>query len=238
MAQGFGELQNKSAAARFKAGVTEGGFDTLFERVKKEAGGEKKSLTWYRATTQRLGKQYKANFDKFLRDEKRDSIDETINADSNELRRWAVQGHMYLFEYPDPESRKKLKYWDTYPLVYVMRSNKEEFWGFNLHYIATKKRIVAASKLAQGRVDMPKSCLHKYLHKHVDQQLYLDVAINEWDTVVLLPIENFVRDLGGVKFPIRREDVWEDTDENFYDKFKATRKVKGYGTTQSIEMVK
>ena len=123
MAQGFGELTYQSRAALARANAAEGGFDTLFERVKKEAGGEKKSLTWYRATTQRLGKQYKANFDKFLRDEKRDSIDETINADSNELRRWAVQGHMYLFEYPDPESKKKLKYWDTYPLVYVIRSN-------------------------------------------------------------------------------------------------------------------
>jgi len=104
--------------------------------------------------------------------------------------------------------------------------------------MATKKRIVAASKLAKGRVDMPKSCLHKYLHKHVDQQLYLDIAINEWDTVVLLPVENFVRNLGGVNFSIGREVVWEDTDENFYDKFKAVRKVKGYGTTESIEMSK
>ena len=41
MAQGFGELQRKSAAALYKASLAEGGYDTLFERVKKEAGGEK-----------------------------------------------------------------------------------------------------------------------------------------------------------------------------------------------------
>jgi len=238
MAQGFGELTNKSKANIARAAVATGGHDTLFEKVKRDAGGEQKSLTWYRATTQKYARQYKANFDKFLRDERRDAIDTGINQDQNQLRRWAVQGHMYLFEYKDPKFAKKLRYYDTYPLVYCIRSNKEEFWGINFHYIAIKKRLIAASKLVQGRIDVPKASLHKYLLKHVDQRLFLDVAINEWDTVVLLPIENFVRDLNGLKFPVRREDVWEDTDENFYDKFKASRIVKGYGTPESIAMAK
>lgn len=237
MAQGFGELQRKASANIAKAGLTSGG-NTLFEKVKQAAEGEKKSLQWYRATTKKLSMQYKTNFDKFIRDERRDSMDDGINKDMNELRRWTVQGHMYLFEYKDPVTAAKLRYYDTYPLVYVIKSTKEEFWGVNFHYIGLKKRIVAASKLVQGRIDVPKSSVHKYLLKHVDQQLLLDVAINEWDTVVLLPIENFVRDLSGLKFPIRREDVWEDTDENFYQKYKASRIIKGYGTSQSIEMAR
>ena len=237
MAQGFGELQKKASANISKAGLTTGG-NTLFEKVKQAAGGEKKSLQWYRATTQKYSRQYKANFDKFIRDERRDSLDTGINQDQNELRRWAVQGHMYLFEYKDPKFIKKLRYYDTYPLVYCIRSSKEEFWGINFHYMSLKKRIVAASKLTRGRIDVPKASLHKYLLKHVDQRIFLDVAINEWDTVVLLPIENFVRDLNGLQFPVRREDVWEDTDENFYDKFKASRVIKGYGTPESIEMAR
>ena len=42
MAQGFGELTHQSRAALARANAAKGGFDTLFERVKKEAGGEKK----------------------------------------------------------------------------------------------------------------------------------------------------------------------------------------------------
>ena len=37
-------------------------------------------------------------------------------------------------------------------------------------------------------------------------------------------------------FPISKEDVWDDTNENFYDKIRGQRVVKGYGTKQSREM--
>ena len=37
-------------------------------------------------------------------------------------------------------------------------------------------------------------------------------------------------------FPIEKETVWNDTNENFYDKIRGQRIVKGYGTKQSREM--
>jgi hypothetical protein len=37
-------------------------------------------------------------------------------------------------------------------------------------------------------------------------------------------------------FPIDKSEVWKDTDENFYDKIRGQRLVKGYGTPQSKEM--
>jgi hypothetical protein len=88
-----------------------------------------------------------------------------------------------------------------------------------------------------GRIDIPKKCFHKYLHAHVDG-LYLDLASSEWDTAILLPTADFVKDLNGMIFPIEQSIVWEDTDENFYDKITAHRRVKGYGTKQSKEMSK
>ena len=131
-----------------------------------------------------------------------------------------------------------LPYYDRFPLVYVIKApNKNEFWGANLHYLSPKKRIITTKKLLQGRIDIPKKCFHKYLHNHVDG-LYLDLSAKEWDTAVLLPTEDFVRDLNGLVFPIEKSIVWEDTDETFYDKIKGQRVVKGYGTKQSREMSK
>ena len=39
-------------------------------------------------------------------------------------------------------------------------------------------------------------------------------------------------------FPIDRKIVWEETDENFYDKITGSRMIRGYGTKQSKEMAK
>jgi len=98
-----------------------------------------------------------------------------------------------------------------------------------------KKRIQATKKLMEGRIDIPKRCFHKYLSAHVDT-LYLDLALVEWDTAILLPTEDFVKNMNGMMFPIEKETVWSDTNENFYDKIRGQRIVKGYGTKQSREM--
>ena len=84
---------------------------------------------------------------------------------------------------------------------------------------------------------MPKVCFHKYILNHV-QGYMLDLHKDEWDTAILLPVENFVKDVRGFKFPYKKEDVWKETNDKFYDKIKGTRMIKGYGTKESKEMVK
>ena len=226
MAQGFGEVQTVNPTNKV-------GQSTLFEKVNVAAGGEKKPLSWYRTTVKRLATGYNKNFKKYTRDEKKDRAEPVEEQDENELRRYVIQGHLYMFEYE--AKGKYLPYYDKFPLVYVIRSSKSEFWGLNLHYIPIKKRIAATNKLMGDRIDMPKRCLHKYLHSHV-QGLYLDLAKSEWDTAILLPTDHFVKPTQKLEFDIAREDVWKDTNAAFYDKFKAARVVKGYGTVQSKEM--
>ena len=208
---------------------------TLFEKISAKTAGEKKSLAWYRAAVKAQASSYKKNFKKYILDEKGDRNGLAKEQDSNELRKYAVMGHMYMFEYK--AKMRWLPYYDRFPLVYVIKSTKTEFWGANLHYLSPKKRLLATKKLMQGRIDIPKKCFHKYLHAHVDG-LYLDLALTEWDTAILLPTADFVRDLNGMVFPISQETVWEETDDNFYDKIRGQRIVKGYGTKQSREMSK
>ena len=212
------------------------GYKTLFERVSNATKGEKKSLSWYRSAVKAEASKYNKNFNKYILDEKRDSVGFAEEQDNNELRRHVVEGHLYMFEYK--AKMKWLPYYDRFPLVYVVKApNKDEFWGANLHYLPPKKRIIATKKLIQGRIDIPKVCFHKYLHNHVEG-LYLDLAAVEWDTAILLPTEDYVRDINGMIFPIDTKIVWEETDEKFYDKITGKRSIKGYGTKQSKEMVK
>jgi hypothetical protein len=223
MAKGFATTEKKKDT----------GYKTLFERVTAAAKGEKKSLSWYRSAVKAEASRYNKNLEKYILDEKRDSGSVVKEQDKNELRRYVVEGHLYMFEYK--AKMRWLPYYDRNPLVYVIKSNKNEFWGANLHYLSPKKRLLATQKLVKGRIDIPKICFHKYIHDHVDG-LYLDLALVEWDTAILLPTEDFVKNLNGMLFPIDKQIVWEETDEKFYDKITAHRTVKGYGTKQSKEM--
>ena len=212
------------------------GYKTLFERVTNKTGGEKKSLSWYRAAVKQEASSYKKNFNKYILDERKDRAGAAKQQDTNELRRFTVAGHLYMFEYK--AKMKWLPYYDRFPLVYVIKAaGKDEFWGANLHYMSPKKRLIATKKLMNGRIDIPKRCFHKYLTAHVDG-LFLDLAASEWDTAILLPTEDYVKDLNGRVFPIDKKIVWEETDENFYDKISGSRMIRGYGTKKSKEMAK
>jgi len=229
MASGFASIQRNTVNK-------DPGYKTLFERVTNKTGGEKKSLSWYRNAVKQEAISYKKNFNKYILDERKDRAGAAKEQDANELRRHTVAGHLYMFEYK--AKMKWLPYYDRFPLVYVIKAaGKDEFWGANLHYMSPKKRVIATKKLLNGRIDIPKRCFHKYLTAHVDG-LFLDLAASEWDTAILLPTEDYVRDLNGMVFPIDRKIVWEETDENFYDKITGSRMIRGYGTKQSKEMAK
>ena len=228
MATGFASVQRNTVNK-------DPGYKTLFERVTEKTGGEKKSLSWYRSAVKQEASAYKLNTKKYILDEKRDRTGGAKEQDKNELRKFTVEGHLYMFEYK--AKMKWLPYYDRFPLVYVIKSTKNEFWGANLHYMTPKRRIIAVKKLLQGRIDLPKVCFHKYLDNHVENY-YLDLASREWDTAILLPTENFVKDLNGMIFPVDKKMVWEETEDKIYDKITARRNVQGYGTNQSREMSK
>ncbi len=227
MATGFASVQRNTTKQ-------DSGYKTLFERITARTGGQQKTLSWYISAVKAEASAYNKNFNKYILNEKSDKVGAVKDQDANELRRYVVQGHMYMFEYK--AKMKYLPYYDRFPLVYVIKTlGKGEFWGANLHYMTPKKRIQATKKLMEGRIDIPKRCFHKYLSAHVDT-LYLDLALVEWDTAILLPTEDFVKNMNGMMFPIEKETVWSDTNENFYDKIRGQRIVKGYGTKQSREM--
>lgn len=228
MATGFKAIQRNGVNK-------DSGYKTLFEKISEKTGGEKKSLSWYRSAVKHEASTYKKNFNKYITDEKRDRSGQSQEEDKNQLRLFTVEGHLYMYEYK--AKMRHLPYYDRFPLVYVIKSNRSEFWGANLHYLSPKRRVTVIKKLMTGIIDIPKACFHKYINDHVDG-LYIDLASAEWDTSILLPTEDFVKNINGMPFPIEKRIVWEDTNDSFYDKIKARRVISGYGTKQSREMSK
>ncbi len=231
MPQGFKDIQHNVVNE-------EPGYETLFEKITARTGGETKSYTWYRNAVRTESLLYKKTAGRLIRDEIQDRQGKEEEQDENELRTYVVSGHMYLFEY-QAKFGMKLPYYDTFPLVYVTKATRNEFWGANLHYLSPKKRVWCIKRLLEGRIDIPRSCFHKYLTSNT-QGYFLDLSSKEWATAILLPIENFIRNVKGMKgmSDYMKELVWEDTQENFYDKYKQRRVIKGYGKKTDRTMVK
>ena len=225
MAKGF-KPPEKNKARR--------GYETLFERVKKKTNDEEQSWSWYRKTVRSMALEYTQNPQKTIRDERRDNSDDDENQDRNHLRRYARQGRLFLFEYK--AKMKYLPYYDTFPLVYVIKSTPEYFFGANLHYLHPKKRPLVIEKLLQDKIDIPRICFHKYILDNIDGFL-LDLASDEWNTAISLPVEHFVKDRGNVLVPYKSSDVWEETNKKWSDRIKAKRIIKGYNSPTDIEDV-
>lgn len=209
-------------------------YKTIFEKIKERSGGEEKTWNWYRTEVKKLALTYKKDNAKFVREEKMDRSQEDDLQDDNKLRRYAKQGRLFLFEYE--AKMKYLPYYDKFPLVYVIKASKDHFIGANLHYIHPNKRLKIVAELLDNKINIPSVCIHKYITDHV-QGFLLDLASSEWQTSIALPVENFVTHKRGVLVPYKSSDVWKETNEKFYKKFKAKRIIKGYGKTSDIQDV-
>jgi hypothetical protein len=222
MAQGF--KQEKKSSVK--------NYETIFEKIEKLTEGEEKPWTWYRREVKKIALTYKKQPQKFIREERSDRSQDEELQDVNELRRYARQGRLFLFEYK--AKMKYLPYYDQFPLVYTITANKDHFIGANLHYLHPKKRVFVIRDLLNGKINVPKNCIHKYITDHVDGFL-LDLGSDEWESAIALPVERFVRDRDGRAMPYKSVDVWKETSESYNLKFKAKRIIKGYGKTSDIE---
>ncbi len=222
MAKGFAQEKKRKTKRNYK---------TIFEKIKEQTNGEEQSWEWYRKTVRSMAADYRQNPDHLERDEKIDRFEDEDAEDKNRLRRFARQGRLYIFEYK--AKMKHLPYYDRFPLAYVLHATAEYFIGANLHYLHPKKRLLVIQKLQEGRIDIPRICIHKYILDHVDGFL-LDLASPEWETAIALPIENFVRNVSGVLVPYKSTDVWTETNKTYGDRIKAKRIIRAYGKPSDI----
>jgi hypothetical protein len=122
-------------------------------------------------------------------------------------------GKMYCFVY-DPKYKDTLPYYDKFPLIFPIEIYNDGFLGINLHYLTpmlraklmnalyetlnnnkyddtTRLRISYQILKSSSRFKLFEPCIKRYLFTHV-RSSYLNVPVEHWDKVIMLPLERFV----------------------------------------------
>jgi len=193
---------------------------TLFEIIREKTKGKSRSVTWYRQEFGKLQAKIKVEPYRMTIDQKMDSIQNIVHQDQNEIRRSPIPGHLYFYKYDAITPYNSLPFFDKYPLTFVLRNDGSYFYGFNLHYLNLKERIVVVNDLFNGKIDVPSKIIHKYLMKQC-KSLFLDLSTPEWESASMLPLEDFVLNRGNKKISYDKELVWEQISNESNRRFKA-----------------
>ena len=116
-------------------------------------------MTWRERGT---GREGETETEAEVEEERRDRVQDEEQQDTNELRRFARQGRLFLFEYK--AISKYIPYYDEFPLAYVLRANKDHFIAANLHYVHPNKRLKIVADLMEGKINFPSCIIHKYIY--------------------------------------------------------------------------
>lgn len=122
-------------------------------------------------------------------------------------------GGLYHFFY-DPLLKKKLPYYDNFPLVIPLSKGSDGFTGLNLHYLPPMQRAIFLDKLIdfdfetnkdeQRRMKVSydilsatrslkefKPCMKYYLNSQIRSKI-IPIKTSEWETAVFLPTAIFI----------------------------------------------
>ena len=176
----------------------------FIQAVKDEAKGRPRSTHWYRDKIKEFGKPTTMDL---IRDGKRDNK--------------PFYGKLNMFIY-DPKFKKKLPYYDTFPLVLPLETYSDGFLGINFHYLPIPLRaklldrlvdfsnntkfdestwlVVEYSKLKN--VNIVKPTIHKYLAGQTKSQ-FRRIDADEFTIATLLPVQRFKKAAASV--------VWKES---------------------------
>ena len=165
---------------------------SILDPLVDKQGGIKKSAAWYRSNVASLADRITAR--KLMNQGK------LINRPS--------AGRLNMFFY-DPKTKKKLPYYDTFPLVLPLEPIKGGFLGMNFHYLPPLLRfrlLQRMQRFADGglnektKIDatyddvkgigLVKPTIKKYLYGHVRSQ-FLRIDFDEAALAVYLPVQQF-----------------------------------------------
>ena len=192
-------------------------FDT-FQQIREDSGiaGQttKENYEWFRKTINR--NTYSEDYDQ---------IRQQILTDPKRHMNRFLLGNLYFFFYNQPDYKTTLPFYDTFPLLLLMRRTKNHMFGINLHYIPPKRRLSVFLELLQftnnklltrgTRIILPyeqmkrekrwkifKSCFRQYKINNVQGKI-INISAPDWPIAVNLPVERFKK-MGKIS-------IWQQT---------------------------
>jgi len=162
------------------------------QEVMKAAGGRNRSTAWFRNKIKELG----------------DPTPNQLIRDGDN-RATPAFGKLNMFFY-DPKMKKKLPYYDRFPLILPIETYSNGFLGINFHYLsmpirirlldrvmnfATNKKLddttfINADYRRLKRVKEIKPCLKRYLNSNVRSR-FRKIKADEFVVAALLPVQRF-----------------------------------------------
>ena len=129
-----------------------------------------------------------------------------------QIKNRQVVGSMFMFFY-DPKHKETLPYYDSFPLVIVLKPAEGGFLGLNLHYLppvlrakfldallevtnnkryddTTKFKLTYNALQQAAKMKYFKPCIKHYLTDHVRSRFAM-VPAPEWEIAVFLPTADF-----------------------------------------------
>ena len=177
----------------------------FIQAVKDETRGRPRSTQWYRDKIKEFGKP---GAQQLIRDGKRDNK--------------PFYGKLNMFFY-DPKFKKKLPYYDTFPLVLPLERYNDGFLGINFHYLPISLRVKLLDKLVDytnsekfeetttrmlvdykklKNVRLIRPTIHKYLSGYTKSQ-FRRIDADEWTIATLLPVQRFKK--------ASEREVWKES---------------------------
>ena len=164
----------------------------FIQSVVKAAKGRPKSTQWYRDKIKEFGTPGAMDL---IRDGKRNNK--------------PFFGRLNMFFY-DPKLKKKLPYYDTFPLVLPLEPYSDGFLGINLHYLPMNLRLQLLDRLVDysnntkfdestklavdysklKKLSIIKPTLKRYLAGRVKTQ-FRRIDADEFTVAALLPVQRF-----------------------------------------------
>ena len=165
------------------------------QSVKDEVKGRPRSTAWYREKIKEFGTPGALDL---IRDGKRDTK--------------PFYGKLNMFVY-DPKHKKKLPYYDTFPLVLPLENYPDGFLGINMHYLPISLRVKLLDRLVDfsnntkfdestrlmvdysklKNINLIKPTLHRYLAGRTKSQ-FRRIDADEFTIATLLPVQRFKKE--------------------------------------------
>ena len=162
------------------------------QEVMKAAGGRNRSTAWFRNKIKELGDPTPSQL---LRD--------------GDVSSTPFDGLLNMFFY-DPKMKKKLPYYDRFPLILPIETYSNGFLGINFHYLSMPIRIRLLDRIMKfannkklddttfinadyqrlKRVREIKPCLKRYLNSNVRSR-FRKIKADEFIVAALLPVQRF-----------------------------------------------